>query len=89
MILFEVLCIALQVYFVILIVRIVLSFVTRLPEPLMPARDLVMRLTEPVLAPLRRVIPPLRFGGGALDLSPLIVFFGVRLLQIVVCPLGA
>ncbi len=31
------------------------------------------RLTEPVFAPIRRVLPPL----GGLDLSPLIVLFGL------------
>jgi uncharacterized protein YggT (Ycf19 family) len=30
-------------------------------------------LTEPVLAPVRQMIPPMRLGMGALDLSPLIV----------------
>ncbi len=89
MIVFEILCIALQVYVVILIVRIVLSYVTRLPEPLIPARDLVVAVTEPILGPLRRLIPPARLGGGAFDFSPLIAFFGVQLLQIVICPLGA
>lgn len=89
MIVFELLCILLQVYIVVLIVRIVLSYVTRLPEPLIPARNLVMTVTEPILGPLRRVIPPARIGGGAFDFSPLIAFFGIQLLQIVICPLGA
>jgi YggT family protein len=30
-------------------------------------------VTEPVLRPVRRVLPPMRAGGGALDLSPLLV----------------
>jgi YggT family protein len=38
-------------------------------------------LTEPVLAPVRKVVPPLRVGGVALDLSFLVVFLAVLLLR--------
>ena len=38
-------------------------------------------VTEPVLAPVRRIVPPLRLGGVAVDLAFLIVFFGVVLLR--------
>lgn len=37
-------------------------------------------LTEPVLAPIRRIIPSV----GGLDLSPIVVFFGLQFLQTVV-----
>jgi YggT family protein len=36
------------------------------------------RVTEPVLAPIRRVLPPL----GGLDLSVLVVIFGIRLVLV-------
>ncbi|MEU4243714.1 YggT family protein [Actinoplanes sp. NPDC026619] len=38
-------------------------------------------ITEPVLAPVRRVIPPLRLGGMAIDLAFIIVFFAVVLIR--------
>jgi YggT family protein len=38
-------------------------------------------LTEPVLRPVRRLIPPLRIGVAALDLSPIIVFALIFVLQ--------
>lgn len=41
----------------------------------------VLRVTEPVLAPIRRVIPPLRVGGTAIDLSFIIVFLAIVLLR--------
>jgi len=41
----------------------------------------VRKVTEPVLAPVRRVVPPLRVGGAAIDLSFLIVFFVIVLLR--------
>jgi YggT family protein len=37
-------------------------------------------ITEPVLGPLRRAIPPLGIGGMALDLSRIILIIGVNLL---------
>lgn len=43
------------------------------------------RITDPVLGPLRSAIPPIRLGAMALDLSPIIVIVGVRLLQGILC----
>jgi YggT family protein len=40
---------------------------------------LVDRVTDPVLVPIRRMLPPFRIGGGALDLSPLIVVVGLEI----------
>ena len=37
----------------------------------------VIVITDPVLAPVRRILPPARIGGGAVDLSPLIVCVAV------------
>jgi YggT family protein len=37
-------------------------------------------ITEPVLGPIRRAVPALRMGGMGLDLSPIIVVFGMRIL---------
>jgi YggT family protein len=36
------------------------------------------RITDPLLVPIRRIVPPLRVGGLALDLSPLIVLIGLE-----------
>jgi YggT family protein len=79
--LLSIVCIALQLYFLVLLVRIILSWVPSLPEPLAPIARVVRALTDPLLNPLRGLIPPLRIGMGALDLSPLILFFGIILLQ--------
>jgi YggT family protein len=38
---------------------------------------IVYRLTEPALAPIRRALPPL----GGLDLSPLVLLLGLRLMK--------
>ncbi|MFD0520795.1 YggT family protein [Paractinoplanes durhamensis] len=41
----------------------------------------VTAVTEPILAPIRRVIPPLRVGGMSIDLAFIIVFFGIVLVR--------
>jgi YggT family protein len=74
----------LNVYWWVLLLHVIFSWVPRPPEPLMPFVLGVRRLVEPVVAPIRRVIPPLRIGGVALDLSILVLFFGVAILRSVV-----
>jgi YggT family protein len=66
----------LQFYFVVILLYALLSWVA--PRGHGPGADLLARLAEPVLAPLRRIIPPL----GGLDLSPLFVLIGLQALQI-------
>ncbi len=41
----------------------------------------VYGVTEPLLAPLRSVIPSIKMGMGYLDLSPIILLILVRILQ--------
>ncbi|MFW5816512.1 MAG: YggT family protein [Wenzhouxiangella sp.] len=43
-----------------------------------PIVPLIFQLTEPVLAPIRRVLPSL----GGLDLSPLVAIIGIQFLII-------
>ena len=71
---------ALQVYWYVLILHVIFSWVPRPPDALRPFVLGVARLVEPVAAPLRRAIPPLRLGMVALDLSILVLFFAVWLL---------
>ena len=47
-------------------------------SPLRPVVDGLYRITEPVLAPIRRVLPPL----GGLDLSVLVVIVVIRFLLV-------
>jgi YggT family protein len=80
-----VVCWLLQAYLLILFAHVILSWVPRPPEPLMPVVSAVRAVTEPVLAPVRRLVPPVQLGGAALDLSVIIVFFALFLLSAVVC----
>lgn len=52
-----------------------------------PVRKVYMALSkviEPVLRPIRAVVPPVRMGGAALDLSPLILILGLSLLASII-----
>lgn len=80
----QILCIALTVYWAMLFIRIILSFTSQFwspPSYLGTAIRVVHDLTEPVLGPLRRVIPPM----GGLDFSPIVVFIAIRIAQSQVC----
>ena len=81
----EILCLAVQAYVIVLIVRIVLSWVEafggRVPEALRPAVGVVYTLTEPVMGFFRRYIPPV----GGLDLSPIFIFIALQILAAAIC----
>lgn len=81
----EVLCVALQIYYWIIFARLILSWFPRPPEPLRPIVEVLYALTEPVLRLARPLIPPVRVGMAALDLSPLLVFVVLILVTQVVC----
>jgi YggT family protein len=72
---------ALQFYGYVLVLHVVFSWVPRPPDALRPLIVGVDRLVEPVAAPLRRTIPPVRFGMVALDLSILVLLIGTSLLR--------
>jgi len=68
-----------------LLVWIVLSYIVvfgRIPwdHPIRRVYDALSRVVEPMLRPIRAVVPPVRMGGAALDLSPLILIFGLQFL---------
>ena len=61
-------------YFVLIIARVLVSWIANQSRhPLIP---LIYQLTEPVLRPISRLLPPI----GGLDLSPLIALIALRFL---------
>ena len=81
-----VICPLLTAYVVVIFARILLSWFPLAPGGLMAGvQTFIYTLTEPVLGPLRRAIPAVGFGGMGLDLSPIIVLVGVRIIQAVIC----
>lgn len=66
----------LVLYLVLIFAGVILSWVGQnFRHPIVP---LIYRLTDPVLAPIRRVLPPL----GGFDLSPLVAIIGIQFLII-------
>jgi len=68
----------LKVFFFALIISVILSWVA--PGSSNPAALLVNQLCEPVLAPIRKILPSM----GGLDLSPIFAFIALNLLQMLV-----
>ena len=72
----------LTVYIVLIFIRILMSWFTRIPynRYLAMVLKFVSDVTDPYLNIFRRILPPVRIGPGALDLSPIV---GVLVLSIV------
>jgi YggT family protein len=65
-----------RLYEVILIIRILMSWMN--PDPSHPVTVWIYRLTEPVLAPVRKVLP---LHGMGIDFSPIVVFLILDLIK--------
>ncbi len=77
-----VLCALVTAYTVVLLVRVVLSwFPVRPGTVIATVYGILLDLTEPVLAPMRRVIPP----AGMFDLSPIVLFILLGILRTQLC----
>ena len=67
---------ALRAFQLILLARVLMSWIPNLDHSNPIARFLI-QVTEPVLAPIRSALPPL----GGVDLSPLVVFLSISVLM--------
>lgn len=70
-----------QVYEFLILIRVLLTWINTDPyNPVIqhPVVQILHRITEPVLQPLRRVIPPI---GGAVDISPVIALILLEILR--------
>ena len=73
-----------QLYSLVILVRIILSWIPNVDRSNQIIRFLY-QITDPVLEPVRRVIPPI----GMIDISPIIVFIGLHILQRVLVSMAA
>jgi YggT family protein len=83
----DILCYALSAYLVAVFGRIILSWFPIQPGTTMAQIfSFLYAITEPVLGPLRRIIPP----AGGFDLSPIVVLLGIQIIQSLVlnCRVG-
>jgi YggT family protein len=81
-----IICLLLQLFTLVLFARMILSwFPAPSDGPLAAVNRALFAVTEPVLAPVRSVVPPVRTGAMAFDLSPIIVFVAIILISGWVC----
>lgn len=77
----------LSAYLLVLLVRVVIDWIQLFARDWRPKgvvlviANLVYALTDPPLRALSRVVPVLRVSGVGIDLSFLVLFFGISLLQ--------
>lgn len=73
-----------------LLAWIILSYVVnfgKLPwgHPVRKIYDAMSNVINPILMPIRRMLPPVRAGSMGLDLSPMVLFLIIIVLQRIVC----
>lgn len=68
-----------NIYFWAIIASVIMSFVMLFSGMMSPhpVLRLIWQLTEPLMAPVRRIIPPM----GGLDFSPMLIFIGIQLVR--------
>jgi len=71
-----VLGLVINIYFFALLAMIILSWIA--PGDNHPALMLLFQITEPVMAPFRKVLPPM----GGMDFSPILLFILINVIQI-------
>jgi len=72
----------LDLYSYVIIAAALISWVS--PDPRNPIVRFLHQVTEPVLAPVRRLLPPWKTGG--LDISPVIVLVAIQFVERVILP---
>ncbi|MFB6261675.1 MAG: YggT family protein [Thiohalorhabdaceae bacterium] len=66
----------LRLAFWIVLIRVLMSWVS--PDPANPLVRALYQITDPILRPAQRLIPPI----GGLDLSPIVVLLAIEFLRI-------
>jgi len=82
----SIVCLVLRAYTIVVLARVVLEWVPVGEEhPVARVRHALRLVTQPVLAPLRALLPPVRLGAVAVDLSPLVLILGLNLVAAWLC----
>jgi YggT family protein len=79
-------CDFLSLYNLILLIRVLSSWFPR-PQsgPLRTIWNGLYAVTDPILRPLRGIIPPVRAGGMGIDVSPMVAFIVIFILIGAIC----
>ena len=65
----------LTLYWYVILARVLMSWFS--PDPYHPVVRAIYAVTEPILGPVRRILPPM----GGFDLSPIVIFLVLMYLQ--------
>ena len=77
----DIICLVLRLFSYAVLIRLIMSWIQLRPgTPVASVYSVVFNITEPVLGPIRRVIPPVRMGAMAIDVSPILVFVGIAII---------
>ncbi|MFN2641431.1 MAG: YggT family protein [Actinomycetota bacterium] len=72
-------------YGYVIFARLLLSWFPNPPEGLRPVYRFLFQVTEPALRLVRGLIPPIRIGMMAMDLSPILIFVALQLIGAAIC----
>jgi YggT family protein len=76
----ELVSLLINIFLIAILIQVIMSWVN--PGSYNPAVSLLYSLTEPILRPARRVLPPI----SGLDLSPMLAMVGLILLKMLLIP---
>jgi len=76
----ELIKLCINVFLFSILIQVIFSWVN--PGAYNPVTALISYLTDPIMRPVRRIIPPV----GGLDLSPMVAMIGLYLLQMLLLP---
>jgi len=82
-----VISLAFQIYEFLILIRVLLSWVNVNPySPVIdhPLVRILNQVTDPLLNPLRRIIPPI---AGAIDISPVVALIGLEIVRAILVSL--
>ena len=74
----EILALTINLFFYAIMMSVILSWVA--PMSHSPLAPILMRLTEPLMRPMRRMIPPI----AGFDITPIPVMIGLQLMKILI-----
>ena len=81
-----IICLLLTLYLFAVFGRVLLSWFPLNPSGAMATvAGFLYTVTDPVMKPVRRMLPTARFGSMALDFSPVVVIFGIAIIQRIIC----
>jgi len=82
----SIVCVLIQLYLLVIFIRIFMSWFPPTPGTTYAhIYEGFDKVTEPVLAPVRAILPPVRMGAMGIDLSPIVIFLIGTILLRAIC----